>query len=122
MLPLMMTYELCDITFFLTSLSSPSTAFNICNFVSFSSSSTRSNGIELNHRFCRSNKSRHFYFSRLPRLWNALPTMGLLSMSLSQAKNTLKIFFINHFVVNFSSLSCSFHFLCPCCNCNSLSS
>ena len=81
MLPLMMTYEIYDISFFLKSLTSPSPAFNILDYVQFNPSPTRTHDHKLRTRYSRTNKSRHFYFSRLPRLWNALPTSDLISMS-----------------------------------------
>ena len=50
MLPLMMTFEVYDISFFLKSLSSPSVAFDILNYVSFNSAvGTRSSGNKLQH-------------------------------------------------------------------------
>uniref|UniRef100_A0A1X7SIG3 Fibrinogen C-terminal domain-containing protein n=1 Tax=Amphimedon queenslandica TaxID=400682 RepID=A0A1X7SIG3_AMPQE len=73
-----MTLELYDITFFLKSLSCPSEAFDILNFISFSSTCTRSSSSSLKHTFSRTTPSRHFYFSRLPRLWNSLPSLNLL--------------------------------------------
>ena len=81
MLPLMMSYEIYDISFFLKSLTSPSPAFNILNYVQFNPSPTRSHDHKLCTRYSRTNKSCHFYFSCLPRLWNALPTSDLISMS-----------------------------------------
>ena len=97
-LPLMMTFEMHDISFFLKSLLSPSEAFNILNFVSFTSSSgTRSSGVKLPHRYARTSPSRHFYFTRLPRLWNSLISLNLLSVFIPQALSTLKHHLWSHF-------------------------
>ena len=79
MLPPMMTYEIYDISFLLKSLTSPSPAFNILDYVQFNPSPTRTHDHKLRTRYSRTNKSRHFYFSRLPRMWNALPTSDLIS-------------------------------------------
>uniref|UniRef100_A0A1X7VH42 Uncharacterized protein n=1 Tax=Amphimedon queenslandica TaxID=400682 RepID=A0A1X7VH42_AMPQE len=71
-LPLMMYFEVNDISFFLSSVKAPNPAFDTLQFVSFSTSGTRSCGIKLQHQFSCSNSSRHFYFTRLPRLWNKI--------------------------------------------------
>ena len=117
MLPLMITYEINDILFFLKSLSTPSTAFDIRQFITFSTNPYRNSN--LLHVACSNNTSRHFYFSRLPRLWNSLPIKSdLLKYSTDKAKIILNRFFINYFVNNFDpSVTCSFHFCCPCYNC-----
>ena len=73
LLPLMMTYELNDLSFFLKALQSPSQSFDILDYVSFCSSSTRLNGTKLKHHSCHGSKHFHFYFNRLPQLWNSLP-------------------------------------------------
>ena len=118
LLPLMMVYELNDIVFFIKSLKNPSTAFNIYKYVSFSSLSTRSSSTgKLTHSFSLTNKSRHFYFNRIPRLWNRLPEVDL-SLSMDTIKHKLHKLFWNHFLANFDpDRPCSFHYLCPCSKC-----
>ena len=75
--PLMLLYEYYDIIFFFKCLKSPS-SFNINNYVSFASSSTRSSAnSKLLHTKSTTNSSHHFYFNRLPRLWNSLPVLSL---------------------------------------------
>ena len=75
-LPLMMTFELNDIMFFIKSLKTPTASFNVLDYVSFCSTSTRSAFYhKLVQQRARSNKHRHLYFLRLPRLWNALPPL-----------------------------------------------
>ena len=112
-----------DIIFF-KCLKSPSSAFDITKFVSFSSTSTRSSAnFKLYHSKSSTNNCCHFYFNRLPRLWNSLPVFSLdlpLSSFKLQLKNVLWSIFKSHFD---ASNPCSFHYLCPCRNCSvSLSS
>ena len=79
---LMMQLEVYDICFFLKSLSSPSDAFNILNYATFNSSScTRSSQSWLKHNFSHTTPSHHFYFSRLPSLWNSLTSLNRLSLT-----------------------------------------
>ena len=55
-----------------------STSFCIHSYITFSNSSTRSTThLKLKHSLAKSNTIGHFYFSRLPRLWNSLPTINL---------------------------------------------
>ena len=76
---------------------------------------TRSSQSRLKHNLSRNTPSRHFYFSRLPRLWNPL---NLLSLTSSQAVNSLNHHFWSHFLSTFDdSNRCSFHFQCACSNC-----
>ena len=117
LLQLMMVYELNDLSFFLKSLKSPSQSFNILDYVSFSSSSTRSFGIKLQHQFTRNNKSCHFFFTRLPRLWNSLPPLDL-DLSASQNISLLKKLFWSQFLNHFDSSNlCSYHLRFPCNKC-----
>ena len=112
LLPLMMVYEVNDVLFFLKSLSSPSPAFDIRNFVTFSSNPYRSTS--LLHVLTKDNTSRHFYFNRLPRLWNSLPTCissNLLNISYDLAKIKLNRFFTDYFVDKFDPLSVCLFFL-----------
>ena len=72
---------------------------------------------KLLHITSTSNTSRHFYFCRLPRLWNALPHIDL-NLPLPIIKYKLYQYFWQHFISNFNSNSvCTFHFLCPCSKC-----
>ena len=116
--PLMMRYELADILFFLKSLKNPSTNFNITDFVLFSSTSTRSSThCKLQHTRQWNNRNRHFYFCRLPRLWNSLPPLNI-NISINSLKSQLRSIFYNHFVRNFeSSNPYTFYYLCPCNKC-----
>ena len=78
LLPLMMQFKLNDIMFLVTSIQNPSTSFNILQHITFSTSSTRASvNCKLLHHAARTNKTRHFYFHRVPRLWNSLPAINL---------------------------------------------
>ena len=117
MFPLVLLYEYYDIIFF-KCLKSPSYAFDITKFESFSSTYTRSSAnFKLYHSKSSTNNCRHFYFNRLPRLWNFLPVFSLdlpLSSFKLQLKNVLCSKFKSHFD---ASNPCTFHYLCPCRNC-----
>ena len=118
--PLMYWYELQDILFFIKCLQSPDhNGINIFDFVQFSSSTTRfASQHKLLVKYRRSSEARHFYFVRIAHLWNALPPINL-QLPLHAIKTQLINFFRNHFITKFNSTSpCSFHFVCPCCNCH----
>ena len=105
---------------FFKCLKSPS--FNINNYVSFASSSTRSSAnSKLLYTNSTTYSSRHFYFNRLPRVWNSLPVLSL-EKSFKSLKQNLKIILWNNFIAHFDPDSpCSFHFVCPCRSCTPLS-
>ena len=120
-LPLMMEYEINDIIFFVKCMKKPSPHFNISDFVSFSSSTTRSSTYhKLRHSISSNNKLGHFYLNRLPRLWNSLPCLDI-DLSITSIKTKLRDFFWNHFILNFSvTNTCTYHYLCPCRKCSKL--
>ena len=90
LLPLMYFYEYLDLLFLVHSLKFPDGSFNIRDHSQFSSHLTCStSGIKLQVRFCPTNRSRHFFFNRVARLWNALPPIDL-SLSISSIKTSLK--------------------------------
>ena len=123
MLPLMMQLELYDILLFIKSLKYPSESFNILDSVSCSGSSRSAVHLKLqlspaNHS---TNRIRHFYFSRLPRLWNYLPTINL-EKSVMSIKSDITAFFWTRFQQTFDpSRLCTYHAVCPCARCSSLS-
>ena len=123
-LPLMMQFELHDILFFIRCLKEPDTsqAFQIRSFINFSKGNTRSTTyLKLNHSSSKTSAAAHFYFNRLPRLWNSLPPINL-ELSLQSIKRHLMQFYWNHFNINFQSTNpCTFHFLCPCAKCSGTS-
>ena len=124
MLPLMMQLELYDILLFIKSLKYPSESFNILDFVSCSGSSRSATHLKLqlspaNHP---TNRIRHFYFSRLPRLWNYLPTINL-EKSVMSIKSDITAFFWSRFQQTFDpSIPYTYHHaVCPCARCSSFS-
>ena len=121
MLPLMMQFELSDIMFFIKSLKELSDSFDILKYVTFCSGRTRSaTFLKLKLPSVRTNLERHFYFNRLPRLWNSLPPISTVN-SLYRIKSDLRKFLWSHFVTNFDpARPCSFHLVCPCSRCSHL--
>ena len=119
LLPLMYIYELHDLIFYIKSYKNPSSYFNINHFIFCSSISTRSSsGFKLQHTGSSTNLTHNFYFCRLPRLWNSLPTIDI-SLSVSAIKHKLQLFLWNHFTNNFEdNNSCSLHYYCPCSGCS----
>ena len=78
LLPLMCLFELNDILFAIKSLKTPTTQFNINNYINFNLTNTRSganNKLIPTHHL--NNLARHSYFHRLPSLWNAMPVFDL---------------------------------------------
>ena len=124
MLPLMMQLEqLYDILLFIKSLKYPSESFNILDFVSCSgfSRSAAHLKLQLSPANRSTNRIRHFYFSRLPRLWNYLPTINL-EKSVMSIKSDITAFFWSRFQQTFDpSRPCTYHAVCPCARCSSLS-
>ena len=120
MLPLMMEFELSDLSFFIKGIKYPG-HFDIRHYVSFSSSSTQSGSfLKLRHKLAHRSSTRHFYFYRISRLWNALPMLNL-DLSHSTLMRKLRSYFWTHFLKNYQcDSSCTYHFLCPCNKCSSL--
>jgi len=77
--------------YFITSIKNATSNFNIDCHVSFSNSSTWSNGQKLSHNPSFNNKQCHFYFNHICKLWNSLPIIN--QQSLSKIK-------LNHFSGN----------------------
>ena len=118
LLPLMMELEIADVIFFISSIKLPNDHFNILQHVTFTSTTTRSSSSgKLVHNICHSNRDKHFYFNRLPRLWNSLPIIDL-SQGTKSLKRKLKEYFWNHFLTSFDPENpCTFHLICPCSKC-----
>ena len=111
MLPLMYLLEIADIMFAVSSVKSPGVHFDIHNYITFSSSNTRSSSqFKLNHRLTNNNLTRHSYFYRLPRLWNSLPSINS-SLSMRTIKSLITSHLFTHFTLTFDSdYPCSFHY------------
>ena len=93
--------------------------FNICNYVKFCESNTRSAAsLKMIHHRSSSNIFHNSYFYRLPCLWNSLPPIDL-TLSITTIKHKLTIFLWNHFTKHFNDNSvCSFHYHFPCSRCS----
>ena len=107
-----------DIMFFIKALKQPSNHFNIYDYVSFSTTNTRSSSNnKLNHVYTCNNYTRNFYFNRISRLWNKLPSIDL-SQPLSVIKVNIYKYLHQHFTLHFSADNpCTYHFGCRCSNC-----
>ena len=118
LLSLMYILDFYDILFFIKSLQQSSSYFNINHYITFSHASTRSSTTnKLHHVHTHNNCFCNFYFNRLLRLWNSLPSIDL-TKSLSSIKTTIYNYLWNHFKQNFPSTNpCIFHFCCRCTNC-----
>ena len=110
--------ELNDIIFMVKCLQSSSCCINIRNYITFSTSATRSACFhKMIHSISSTNHSHNFYFNRIPKLWNALPSIDH-ELSIPVIKDQLLKFFWSYFDSNFDpSNPCSFHLVCPCNKC-----
>ena len=91
-LPLMYWLELLDILYLVKALKFPSDNMPILRYISFSKSNTRSScRNRLQHNYCHTSVSRHFYFNHIVRLWNKLaPFYRFISFnSLNQIQSYL---------------------------------
>ena len=87
LLPLMYTYDLCDILFFIKSIQHPSDHFDIHSYVSFCHRATRSSSCnKLERVYTSTNKQRNFYLNRLPRTFNSLPSIISSSFVMIRSK------------------------------------
>ena len=102
---LMYILEFNEIVFILKLLKHPSPSFNITDFISFADgnirSSTRGKMIHVRNN---NNTSRHFFFNRIPRLWNALPSMDL-SLSIATNKRKVHNFYGHIFYLAFNMIT-----------------
>ena len=116
--PLMMTYEINDLVFFLKCLKSHTKSFNTTDLMTFSSTSIRSfSSTKLKHTCTNKNTFHHLFFNWLPRLWNLLPPLDC-SLPLPVLSAHMKSFFWSHFLQYFDpSNPCTFHMVCSCSKC-----
>ena len=119
LLPLMMEFEIRDILFFLKCVKTNNAHFNIHDFLTFSSTKTRSSTFfKLRHSKSNNNIQSNEFFNRIPRLWNSLPLIDI-KLSIITLKTKLRKFFWQYFRDNFDPYNyCSFNFLCPCRKCS----
>ena len=113
-------FELQDIMFIVKCMQQQSD--DIRELVSFTSSKTRAgcSGHSLQIKFARNNYSRHFYFIRIVKVWNKLPSNLInLDSSLGTIKKKTSDFLVSDFLENFDRNNlCSFHMVCPCSKCH----
>ena len=119
LLPLSLWLELLDLMFLVKCLLHPSDNFNILDYVSFvNSASRRATCGKLAYKYTRTSTSRHYYFNRVVRLWNAVPAIDL-SKSLASIKARLTEYFWDYFKSTYDlEVRCSHHICCPCPNCH----
>jgi len=90
-------FEFNEIIFEIKSLKYPSPSFNITNYITFNEGITRSSSRnEMIHTRSSNNVKTHFFFNRIPCLWNALPPIDL-SLSIVTNKTTIYKFLYEHF-------------------------
>ena len=79
LLPLMYTYELNDLLFFIKSLKFPTSYFDISKYIQFSNYSTRATSAhKLNYSNSRTSSTYPYsFFNRIIRLWNTAPVIDL---------------------------------------------
>ena len=94
--------------------------FYLCLTKSYLPAEWRCHHITPIHKYSSISLSRHSYFYRLVRIWNALPPLDLsLSFSFSSLKLQIKQHFWNILPSHFDpSIPCSYHFICPCNKCS----
>ena len=113
LLPLASWLELNDVMFIIRCFKSPSDNFNIRDFVAFSTGCRSSSAGHLQHKPSRISDTRHFYMTRISRLWNALSPIDL-TLSIPALRSLLYQRLWDNFSENFyDSRSCTFHFCCP---------
>ena len=123
-MPLMYYLEMADIMFLVNSLKNPSVRFNIRSYINFQdNTNTRSSSkLTLKHVLSSSHLQSHFYFNRLPKLWNKLPPIDL-TLSSKCIKHVIFKYLWSHFIKNFTSDNpCTYHFSCPCNKCSAMPS
>ena len=118
----MYLFELCDIIFVIKSLKNPNHILQYYNYIQFHSSSSRfSHANKLIHHRSTNLATHHFFFNRVPRLWNVLPIINM-SLPTSTLISKLKTYFWQHLEKNFDSTNhCTFHLLYPCSTCSNIS-
>ena len=119
LLPLTYILDLSDVMFFIKSLRNHHDGFIINNYTKFVTGNTCSaSSNKLHQTRSTNNINNNFYFNRLPRIWNALPTIDLNEHP-TRIKNKLSEYLRKHFLSNFDPANTrSFSISCPCINCS----
>ena len=113
-LPLMYWLELHDILYLVKALKFPSDNMPILRYIFFSKSNTQSScRNRLQHNYCRTSVSRHFYFHRIVRLWNKIPS---IVQFLNQIQSYLSSVRTLTFIL-ILQIDAHIIYLCPCSSC-----
>ena len=120
LLPLSLWLELRDILFVIKCMQAPPDNFDIFQYVSFVSSSTRAtSGGKLAYKYSRTNRGRHFFFNRVTRLWNSLANIINLEQSFSTNRARLQNRYWDYFESSFDpTFVCTYNICCPCSVCH----
>ena len=114
LLPLTYILDLNDVMFFIKSLHNHHDGFNINDHIKFATGNTRlASSNKLHQTRSTNNTSKHFYFNRLPRIWNTLPIIDLNDHPI-RIKSKLSEYLWKHFKVILIQPSCvvfQFHVL-----------
>ena len=121
LLPIMSWFELHDLMFLIKCFNDPEDNINIHKYISFVTTSTRARtNNRLKPNFVKTSTAKHFYFNRVIKLWNSIPS-NTLDLSLSY--NTLKVHLYNYLwssFVNSFDPDITFHHICPCSRCSNI--
>ena len=99
LLPLMYRMEYIESVFFFVQFKHRDHSFDICNYFSFSTCSTRSSAHnKLVHSSLVCSPARHTFFHRFPRLWNSLPPIDH-SMSIPSFKHPILLTNLQMFLI-----------------------
>ena len=117
LLPLMYQYELQDLLFLIKCLQNQPDNINIHDHVNFVTTSTRRNNQMLRYNYARTSITRHSFFNRVVRLWNALQPINI-EQPFASIKYQITEIFWTKFLQNFeSNNACTYHYICPCPQC-----
>ena len=124
LLPLSLWFDYLDLMFLVKSLKDPQDHFNIYKYIQFITSYTRSSShskLKCILPFSSVNNINFIYFNWVVKIWNSLPPIDI-DHSTSQIKQFIKCHLWDHFLQHFDSdCTCTWHIICPCSRCSSLS-
>ena len=122
LLPLSLWLDLQDIMFLIKCLKGQGedNNFNIFDYIQFSSGHTRSSGVKLMIKYCRTTTYRHFYLNRIVLIYNVIHSIINLSDPIYTIRCKVISFLWSFFDSNFDpSNTCTYHLVCPCNSCHS---
>ena len=119
LLPLMRTFELNDLLFFIKNYQHPQACFDIKTWFDFTLTQTRSSSFHKLSLNQHNTSFHHPFLDKFPRLYNALPYLDL-SLPFNSLKQFITEQFWHKFHLHFNPDNpCTFHFVCPCRSCSS---